>query len=125
MSLSIEEITQLIETSEKLKADLECAEAELAVAQKERQDLYEVGIGVMNFMGVLDPATNKLRAELASKEESPFPYILKSLGSVTTLVMKAQAPKFMGGAQAEKELNEKFGFVTKLIELVSKHGNRD
>jgi hypothetical protein len=108
MEISVEEFEGLI--------------SQLEEAKKEKEALYNIALNIMKLMGLIDPATNKLKADIASGEESFFPNILQALREVVALLLKAQMPKWAGGESAEKEIQEKFYFIKELMPLIEKYG---
>lgn len=88
--------------------------------------LIEVVQGVVSVLGLTDPATGKIKPEYLRKdpvtgkvEENPMPAILKALGSFMSLSTQASIPVL--GKRAEREMNEKFAFIDKLLPALEKY----
>lgn len=105
---------------EKLKMLLEQNEE----YKKEHAILKNSAVSIMGMFGIMDQNTQKMKPEIASGEQSFIPGMLKSLGDLTALLMKANAPRWMGGGkQAEEELAQKFSFIKDLLPIINKHAN--
>ncbi len=105
--------------ADKLKKLIELLQEKTA----DEKELKECVLKIMGILGVIDEKTGKIKPEIASGEESFIPGLFKSIGSIMSLFMKAQAPAFMGGKEAEEEIKTKFSFISKIIPIITKHGN--
>ncbi|MBA2610543.1 MAG: hypothetical protein H0U95_01135 [Bacteroidetes bacterium] len=105
-----------VKTNEELLTELNECKAERAVLKKSV-------IEIMNLMGLIDPATGKMREEVATGEESFMPGMLKALGDTITLLTKASAPEWMGGLKYKEQLAAKFAFIAPLLPIINKYNN--
>lgn len=99
------ELNELLRQNEELKADFMALRGGV--------------IKIMDFMGLIDPKTQGIKAEIESGEESFVPGMIKSLGNLTVMLAKASTP--FVGVKAKEELGQKFIFIHELIPLINKH----
>lgn len=119
------EIAVLKEQALELQQQIYSLQQELKEAQDERAILKKSVIKIMDLMGLIDPATGKMKEEIASGEESFVPGMLKALGDVVMLLTKSSAPKMFGGDKAKAQLVEKFDFIAALLPIINKYNNED
>lgn len=94
----------------------------LKESEEERAVLKASVIKIMELMGLIDPATGKMKEEIASGEESFIPGMLKALSDVVSLLTKSSVPSWMGGgAKAKKQLADKFDFIAPLLPIINKY----
>ena len=118
-----EQTTTNAETVTILKEQLNSLLNQLDDANSERKVLKSSVMQIMDFIGLIDRKTSKLKEEIASGEESFIPSMLKALGDVMGLLTKSSMPKILGGEKAKQELADKFAFIQELLPIINKYGN--
>lgn len=79
--------------------------------------------GVLRLVGLIDPTTNKVYADIVSKERSPMGPILKGLSSTLFTLTKMSA--IGKKKESTREMKEKFGFVEEFIPIMEKLDKRN
>lgn len=86
----------------------------------DKEVLHDCIVKIMDLLGIVDPATGKVKEEIVSGEESFIPSLLKSVGDLMSLMTQSTIPLI--GKKAKVKLEEKFDFIKTLIPIIQKHG---
>lgn len=92
--------------------------AENKAMREDLENLYDVVISMVDVLGLLTPDKKNILPEIVSKEKSVIPIIMKSVMDIITLMGQSQVPVL--GKRAEKQLEEKFAFLQKVLPLIDK-----